>query len=968
MPSSTISSFVRDLKRSKQFRDQVVHHEYLEARPSQFADVEKPWPRPLERLLRESGISGLYSHQSRAMDSIRNGEHTVVATATASGKSLIYNLPVLERILCHPQSKSLYLFPLKALGQDQLRVLEQDIFPRLPELSLRGAIYDGDTPTRMRSRIKAQPPHILVSNPEMLHLGILPYHQQWHHFLSDLDFVVVDEVHTYRGVMGANMAWVFRRLQRICGFYGASPTFIFSSATIGNPSELTRNLTGLDTREITANGAPQGPKHILFLNPALEGAARSALLLLQAALARNLRTIVYCQSRKMTELLAMWISQRMANYAPYISAYRSGFLPQERREIEAKLSRGDLLAVISTSALELGIDIGELDLCLLVGYPGSVMATWQRGGRVGRQQQESAVVLIGHEDSLDQYFMHHPQEFFRLQPETAVLNPFNPVIMKRHLLCAAADLPLRAEEALLQPPETQPAVKELLDSGELLQNSGGTELYAANSRVHQEVNLRGAGHTLSIEDASRQHSIGQIDLYRAYHETHPGAVYLHRGRTYLVEDLDLENRRVLARPAKTSYFTRVRTEKHTDILTVEQQKHMGEVRISRGRLRVTDTVTGFERRRVRGQNLITVVPLELPPLTFETEGLWIEIAPRIKGRIEAARLHFMGGLHALEHILIATMPLLVLTDRNDLGGIAQPGHPQLKSGAVFIFDGIPGGVGLTRQAFEKSGRLLEQGLQALTACGCRSGCPLCVHSPKCGSGNRPLDKAAAKGMLEEILQLPATRDGTQQPLRFQPPSSPPPDRARAGKTKPAARKKKGLRYGVLDLETQLSAQEVGGWENAQCMKVSCAVLFDSLGEEYVSYAEAEVDQLIMRLQQLDLVVGFNISRFDYKVLQGYSDFSFAALPTLDLLQEVHKRLGYRLSLNQLAQSTLGEPKSGNGMQALTWWRRGEVEKIKAYCREDVRITRELYRFGRHNGYLLFTNKAKQLVRVEVDWP
>jgi DEAD/DEAH box helicase domain-containing protein len=913
------------------------------------------------------GISGLYAHQSRAIDRIRNREHTVVATPTASGKSLIYNLPVLERILHNPQSKSLYLFPLKALGQDQLRVLEQDIIRRIPDLDVRGAIYDGDTPTRMRSRIKAHPPHILLSNPEMLHLGILPYHQQWHSFLSDLDFVVVDEVHTYRGVMGANMAWVFRRLQRICGFYGASPTFVFSSATVGNPGELTRNLTGLNTAAITENGAPQGPKHIIFLNPALEGAARSALLLLQAALARNLRTIVYCQSRKMTELIAMWTSQRMASYAPYISAYRSGFLPEERREIEAKLSRGDLLAVISTSALELGIDIGELDLCLLVGYPGSVMATWQRGGRVGRQQQESAVVLIGHEDSLDQYFMHHPQEFFRLEPETAVVNPHNPVIMKRHLQCAAADLPLRAEESLLQPQEAKQAVQELLDSGELLRSAGGEELHAANSRIHQEVNLRGAGHTLSIEDVSRQRSIGQIDLYRAYHETHPGAVYLHRGRTYLVEDLDLENRRVLSRPAKTSYFTRVRTDKHTDILSVEQQQRMGDVLISRGRLRVTDSVTGFERRRVKGQTLITVVPLDLPPLTFETEGMWIEIPPRIKDRIETARLHFMGGLHALEHVLIATMPLLVLTDRNDLGGIAQPAHPQLRSGAVFIFDGIPGGVGLTRQAFERARRLLQQGLQALASCGCMSGCPLCVHSPKCGSGNRPLDKAAARGMLEEILQLPAA---LQKPAQAAPvrPAASPQRQSRPGSARPAASQGNGVRYGVLDLETQLSAEEVGGWHNAELMKISCAVLFDSREEEYLCFAEEEVEGLIERLQQLDLVVGFNIKRFDYKVLQGYSHAALAELPTLDLLQEVHRRLGYRLSLNQLARSTLGEPKSGNGMQALTWWRRGEIDKIKAYCRDDVRITRELYRFGRQNGYLLFTNKAKKLVRLEVDWP
>jgi DEAD/DEAH box helicase domain-containing protein len=963
--TSPIERFVQDLKRAPRLGERVVHHESLQARPPSFAEQNRPLPESLQALLRGQGIEQLYSHQAQAIDRVRSGRHTVVATPTASGKSLVYCLPVLESFLQDPGSSSLFLFPLKALARDQLRTLTELVGP-WPEADRPSmAVFDGDTPSRERTRIRKQPPNILLTNPEMLHLSILPGFEPWQEFLRRLKYVVVDEVHTCRGVMGSNMAWVFRRLLRICRYIGADPTFIFCSATVGNPGWLASELTGLEVEAVTETGSPQGARNVVFINP-LDGAAQSALLLLQSALTRGLRTIVYTQSRKMTELLAMWAAKRCRKQAGRISAYRSGFLPEERRTIEAKLSRGDLLAVISTSALELGIDIGSLDLCILVGYPGSVMATWQRGGRVGRSQQDSAVVLVGHEDNLDQYFMHHPEQFFRLPPEDAVINPFNPVLLSRHLQCAAADLPLDRDEPLLADSRVSSSVDRLYEQSLLLGSAGGGRYYAASKDVHRQVNLRGTGRSLQIMDQSSGKSIGSVDYYRALHETHPGAVYLHRGRTYLIEELQLENNTVLASEREVDYFTRVRSDKQTEVLSREAWRMAGGVRVSLGRLRITERITGFERRRVRGRKLLSVEPLDIDPLIFETEGIWLDIPEALHREAEERMMHFMGGIHALEHAMIGIMPLVILTDRSDLGGISQPWQPQLGSAAVFVFDSVPGGVGLSRQAYLRAEELLQRTREAVTSCDCELGCPACVHSPKCGSGNRPLDKKAAVMLLDRLLaEETAELAGGPAPIEEAASAVPEPD-PEPGPAIRTSRSRPG-NFGVLDVETKRSASQVGGWSKAERMGLSLGVLYDSSSDSFEVYTEDQVEALVDRLQRLDLVVGFNLLGFDYKVLSAYNQLDWSGLPTLDLLLEVRKRLGYRLSLDHLASATLGAAKGGSGLQALTWYQRGEMDKLAEYCRQDVALTRDLYLFGRDEGYLLFTNKAKELVRISVDW-
>ncbi len=1030
-----VGEYIAALLASAKMGGQVTHHRLLPGAEPVFAPSRLPWPRAIGNLLEERGVR-LYSHQALATDHIRAGHSVVVATPTASGKSLIYNLPVLERHLHDPDARALYLFPLKALAQDQLAAFTA-LTATWPEAARpTAALYDGDTSDHFRRKIRRDPPTVLVSNPEMLHLGILPHHEQWAAFLAGLTHVVVDEAHTYRGVFGAHMAQVFRRLNRLAGRYGARPTYVLCTATVGNPGELASGLIGAGDSApvvveepgvmaetprpadapvvIDTSGAPQGPRHFVFLNPE-QSPATAAIDLLKAALARNLRTIVYCRSRRMTELVSLWAGGRSGPYKERISAYRAGFLPEERRSIEARMASGELLAVVSTSALELGIDIGGLDVCILVGYPGTVMATLQRGGRVGRAQQESAGIVVAGEDALDQYFARNPEDFFSRPPEKAVVNPDNEVILARHLECAAAELPLSADEPWLHPAGARRAVRELRKQSLLLQSADGRQWLAARKRPQRLVDLRGTGQSYSIEDQAGA-VIGSVDGFRAWRETHPGAVYLHRGRTYVIEEVDPGRAAIRAKEANVSWFTRTRGQKSTDILEETERLAIGRCLVCRGRLRITERITGYEKRATSGNRLLTIVPLDVPPQVFETEGLWYVIPDAVRAGLEERFLHFMGSIHALEHALIGLLPLQVMADRNDFGGISIPLHPQTGLPCVFVYDGLPGGAGLTRQAFAGARELLEATRRVVGACPCEDGCPSCVHSPKCGSGNRPISKQGALALLDELLAPGGEGDALCRELRISPapesldghlngrleanlnaeagasldirpretPGTPfanAPRQEKIMENRPATPASSPVpdsltvhipvppppHYVVFDVETRRSAAEVGGWHKAGQMGVSVTVLYDSLADDYFSYSQDELPALFERLRAAETVVGFNSLRFDYAVLTPFAPFELRALPSLDLLQRIKERLNYRISLDNLGQATLGEPKSADGLQALQWWKEGRCEEIAAYCRKDVDLTRRLYLFGLREGYLLFTNKAGQRVRVPVDF-
>ena len=959
--NGSVADYLTALKSSPRFAQQVVHHEELDAYPAAFGINRIEWPKPLEEGLKQMGIDALYQHQVNATDAVRRGENVIVSTPTASGKSLIYNLPVFEQIMRAPDSTALYLFPLKALAQDQLRAI-QELASMLPEELLpEAAIYDGDTSAYKRKKLRDRPPNILISNPDMLHLSMLGYHSTWAGFFPRLTHVILDEVHTYRGIFGSHMAWVLRRLKRICAFYGSRPQFILSSATVANPDELARDLLGDDATVISESGAPRAKRNFVFINPA-DSAATAASQLLEASLKRGLRTIVYTQSRKLTELVSIWTQQRLGKLSHKLTSYRAGYLPEERRDIEARLSDGSLLGVIATSALELGIDIGDLDICILVGYPGTVMTTWQRGGRVGRKQNESLIILVALEDSLDQHFMRNPKDFFSREIEATVLNPSNKTIVKRHLICAAAEQPIKTDEVIVGDAAVREVVAELVEEASLLLTADEKYWVGARKYPHREVDLRGTGQTFIIRNNTDRRALGEIDFMRCFKECHPGAVYLHRGKTWLISDLDLETHEVTAVRKNVNYFTRTMGNKTTEILKTYHTTEMHNFSVSFGYLRVTDTVTGFQRRLVAGQKLISMEQLDLPPLVFETEGLWIEIPEAVQKRIEREQFHFMGGIHALEHGAISIFPLLVLCDRNDVGGIAHPFHEQLSRAAVFIYDGYPGGVGLARKAFEKIEELLYLTQKTIGDCPCEVGCPSCVHSPKCGSGNRPIDKQSALEILTDLLKNKTAAAGRPQTGRIIPQDFRP-----AGPEKKIAKAGPPSHYGVFDVETQRSAAEVGGWHRADRMGISVAVLYDSVSDSFKTYLEKDIPHLIRDLQTFDLVVGFNNKRFDNRVLSAYSVFNLASLPTLDIMEIITNRLGYRLSLDRLAEHTLGVKKSANGLQALQWYKEGRMEEIINYCRQDVKITRDIFLFGLENRYLLFKNKAGSIVRLPVDF-
>ncbi|MBU0730719.1 MAG: DEAD/DEAH box helicase [Proteobacteria bacterium] len=959
---NSIEEYLAALKSSPRFGPQVRHHEMIAGHDAMHADLEKPLPDELAQALSVIGVDRLYTHQVKAIDLVRRGENVIVASPTASGKSLIYNLPVFESIVTGRKTRALYLFPLKALAQDQLRVINDLAAGLPPEMRPFAAICDGDTSSYHRKKLRENPPHILITNPDMLHLSLLGYHGSWASFWPELTHIIIDEVHTYRGVFGSHMAWVMRRLRRICAIYGSNPQFILSSATVGNPGELAGDLVDLPfAAAITETGAPNGTRHFVFVDPH-ESAGYVASQFLEAAMKRGLRTIVYTQSRKIAELVSMWTRDRLGDEKDILSAYRAGFLPEERREIEAGLAQGSLLGVVSTSALELGIDIGSLDICILVGYPGTIMSTWQRSGRVGRRQTDSLVILVAQEDALDQHFIRNPADFFARSVEAAVINPQNRQIIRKHLLCAAAENPIKIDDPLVQGVAGEVAA-EMEHDGEFLVGESGGIWFTGRKYPHRDLDLRGSGNSFAIRVAGEEQLLGEIDGVRCLKECYPGAIYLHRGKTWLVTELDIPGKRVGVVRRNVNYFTRVLGHKHTEILKTYSKTNLGSFSVSFGYLRVTDTVTGFQRRLVSGQKIIATETLDLPPFVFETEGLWIEIPADLKDRLEKDMVHFMGGIHALEHGAIGIFPLLVLCDRNDVGGIAQPFHPQTSGAAVFIYDGYPGGIGLSRQAFLKIEALLQSTLETIENCPCEVGCPSCVHSPKCGSGNRPIDKNAALRILHGLLDGRKQSETTIEVI----------DQERRGQSIQSVAEelekeiKPPKRYGVFDVETRLSAEEVGGWHRAERMGISVAVVYDAGEDEYFTYLEHEIPAMVSHLMKLDLVIGFNNKKFDNKVLSSYTPYDLYALPTMDILEKVYGQLGYRLSLDHLAEHTLNVKKSANGLMALQWYKEGKMDEIIRYCKKDVEITRDLYLYGLKHKYLLFSNKAKAIVRCPVDF-
>jgi len=728
------------------------------------------------------------------------------------------------------------------------------------------------------------------------------------------------------------------------------------SATIENARDFASRLTGLEFWAVEQNGAPQAGRHFFFVNPDISATTVAARLFVKA-LQSNLKTIAFTQARKLTEIIHMNVAEATPALASKVSSYRAGFLAEERRDIEQGLASGSVAGVISTSALEMGIDIGGLDACILVGYPGTIINTWQRSGRVGRGRSDSLVILIAQPDALDQYFMRHPADFFQRPFEAAVVDPDNPEVVDAHLPCAAAEIPLNGSDDLYCNGGLLASRAPVLEaSGALLRSAEGNVWYAAKQRPQRLVDIRSVGEGYVILDKSSEKAVGKNDGVRVFKECHKGAIYLHRGQQHLVTHLDLKRKNVFVKSTKVRYYTRALSEKETEILAVELSRPVANFIVRLGRVRVTEQVVGYEKRNLYSGELLDSLSLELPSQSFETIGFWLEIEDILQEMVRQRALHFMGGIHALEHALISMFPLFALCDRNDIGGIAVPRHLQLQKSAVFIYDGYPGGVGLAARGFDMIEELLKTTVELISACPCDLGCPSCIHSPKCGGGNKPLDKAAAlflaKGLLGEFpLELKLKED----------------DQLVVAHEVAAEKISSEPNVAFFDLETQRLAEEVGGWGNVHLMRLAVGVLYDKGANGFEVFTEEQVENMIERLRGFDLVVGFNVKRFDYRVLGAYTGFDFRQLPTFDILEDIYQRLGFRLSLGHLAEQTLGKTKIADGIQAVRWLREGKLDAVVEYCKDDVSITRDLFDFGLSQGYLVYQTKNGQPVRLPVNW-
>lgn len=752
-----VGAFLHTIRRSRFYQRQIIHEKRFPARPARFADMAEPLPAPLQGALAGMGIRRLYAHQAAAIEAIRRGENVVLATGTASGKTLAYNIPVLWRLLEEPSARAIYLFPTKALAQDQLRAL-RDITGRMGWDVLMGT-YDGDTPRSARGRLRRSA-SILLTNPDMLHLGILPNHAAWAHFLTHLRYVVVDEAHSYRGVFGSQVASVIRRLRRLCAFYGNEPQFICCSATIANPGEHVQALTGLPARVIAEDASPHGPRHFVLWNPPFIDIARAArrsanteAAFLQTELTlAGIRHIVFTRSRKMAELIVMYVrralQERQPALAEGVKTYRAGYLAEQRRRIERELFEGRLLGVTATSALELGIDIGDLEAAVLVGYPGSIASVWQQAGRAGRGQEESLAVFIGRDDPLDQYLMRHPAALLERSPENALIAPDNVYILTKHLPCAAYELPLSNVDEELFGPGFVDAMIALENEG-ILEYRNERWYYMGFGYPAEGVSLRSAGgrRMALLDEAEGYRMLEEIEMATAPTRVHPGAVYLHQGESFLVSNLDMDQGYAVLRPAEVDYYTQPLMVSDLKIVRSFRHRPMGVSTAFYGHVRVTEQVIGFRRLQQFNDTVLDEVPLDLPAQSFETRAVWFDIPASWRVELAKKGMDFHGGLHALEHALIAMLPLFAMCDRNDIGGLSTPAHPDTDLPQIFIYDGFPGGVGIAEKGFELLGELWRETLRLIRECPCEAGCPACVQSPKCGNNNQPLDKSAAAQML-----------------------------------------------------------------------------------------------------------------------------------------------------------------------------------------------------------------------------
>jgi len=756
------SAFLHHLASQPGYGGQMVHTEHITPRDAQYAGLDVPLTEALMDALKKHRLFPLYTHQAEAVNRVKQGKNVIVVTPSASGKTLCYNIPVIEAILTKKASCALYLFPTKALAQDQLRTLRELFYPDLLK-SGEFDTFDGDTPLEQRAGIRRQT-RVVLTNPDMLHLGILPNHQSWSRLLRHLRYVVVDEAHMYRGVFGSHVACVLRRLRRLCQFYGSSPQFILCSATIANPGEHAGKLVGLPFDVVDNDGSPYGGKDFVFWNPPIIDKVKSvrrsanseATALFAELVSSSVRTLTFVRTRRLTELIYNYTRQKLAEFslslAQRIKPYRAGYLPEERRQIERELFSGQLLGVVATNALEVGIDIGDLEATVLTGYPGSIASTWQQAGRSGRRRERSLSILIGLDNPLDQYFMRHADFFFGKSFEHALINPVNPYILRGHLLCAAWELPLTARDEEYFGTELKEELKELASQNVIRERNKRWYPSTALNYPAQNINIRSAsGEMYAVVNAATGSLLETVESDVAFFQVHPGAIYLHQGDAYIITKLDITGKTAHAAPTGATYYTQTKEINDLRIIAEFRNKSYKGVKVYLGEVEVTTRVVGFKKKQQFTEEVIGEEPLDLPPVTIDTVAVWFDLPQQTMDEIIKAQLDLAGGLHAAEHAAISILPLFALCDRNDIGGISTQLHPDTGKAQIFIYDACPGGIGIAEKGFEIIEELWRATLDLIRECPCQEGCPSCIQSPKCGNNNKPLDKGAGEMLLEGLL-------------------------------------------------------------------------------------------------------------------------------------------------------------------------------------------------------------------------
>ena len=750
----TLSEFVRALRDDSRFMENVTEWRVLPAREAKYAPFPEELDARIVQVLKARGIERLYTHQRQALDCALAGRDFVVVTPTASGKTLCYNLPVLNAILKDNAARALYLFPTKALSSDQV----SELYSMVEALGadIKAFTYDGDTPASARTAIR-QAGHVVVTNPDMLHQGILPHHTKWVRLFENLKYVVIDEIHAYRGVFGSNLANVLRRLERICAFYGAHPTFICCSATIHNPKELAENMTARTMTMIDDNGAPAGRRHVIFYNPPVInrqlGIRAGSLPTTRDIAARLVRagvqSIVFARSRLAVEVLVRYakdIVRDPLGNAGRVRGYRGGYLPTLRREIERELRAGNVDLVVSTNALELGIDIGQLDACVMCGYPGTIASTWQQAGRAGRRSNESLMILVASSNPLDQYIIGHPDYFFGQSPERAFINPDNLYILLNHLKCAAYELPFQEGEKFGNVEETDELLRYLADQN-ILRLVSGRWYWMAEEFPQAGVNLRSASDQnfliIDITNPKKHRVIGEMDRFTVPMLLHKYAIYMHEGRQYQVEELDFDDKKAYIREVDVGYYTDADLTTSLKVLDEFESEPLGLLSRHRGEVLVSSIVTLFKKIRFDTHENLGWGPVTLPELEMQTTACWWTLPAGLEAKY--GKDDMKTAMVALAYLMRHIAPMYLMCAPTDISVVYHVKDPFSDRPTVYLYDHIPGGVGLSDRMYEMNMELFIEARRMLAACPCENGCPSCVGAESVGG------KKTLIAILDELI-------------------------------------------------------------------------------------------------------------------------------------------------------------------------------------------------------------------------